>query len=315
MDHNLPLVSIIVPCFNYGALLPEALRSVLAQTYTQWECIIVDDGSTDDTAAKSFAFCGVDRRFKYIRQDNKGLAGARNTGLRCATGDYIQLLDADDILPERKLERHVSLLRGNPHVDLVYGTAHIFEGSLEALSTARAIVMAAPKSGSGVQVTETLLQDNMFLAHCPLFKTSLARDLGGFEETMVTCEDWNFWFRAAVRGAIFSFVDDEDTRVFARSHGQNMSRHRKNMWAGRLHFYELAHKILDDLPSQYPDKDYLTKQCAMRWLRMQSRLELTYGSMLQGLWLTVHALFRNAFNWHDLRDSMYWLRQRMQGRL
>jgi len=91
-------VSVVVPTHNYAHFLPVALDSVLAQTYRDWECIIVDDGSTDDTAAVADVYVRRDPRFRYIHQANRGLAGARNTGVRNARGDGIQFLDADDRL-------------------------------------------------------------------------------------------------------------------------------------------------------------------------------------------------------------------------
>ena len=133
MNIESPLVSIIVPCYNYGHLLHETLESVVAQTYQNWECIIVDDGSTDNTRQVAMNYIDNDSRFLYQYQKNKGLASARNTGFKLAKGYYIQLLDSDDILPPEKIQRHVTILKTRPEVDLVYGRVSIFEKQLSNL--------------------------------------------------------------------------------------------------------------------------------------------------------------------------------------
>lgn len=96
-------VSVIVPSYNYGRLISETLDSVLSQTYRDWECIIVDDGSTDNTRQVVERYVRRDDRFKYIHQENKGPAGAKNRGILNASGEYIQLLDADDLLHPGKI--------------------------------------------------------------------------------------------------------------------------------------------------------------------------------------------------------------------
>jgi glycosyltransferase involved in cell wall biosynthesis len=107
------LVSIIVPCFNQGHYLNDALNSIMLQTYKHWECIIVDDGSTDSTATISKEWVNKDNRYKYFYQSNKGLSSARNTGIDCSSGDFIQFLDADDIILPSKLEKQLLDLKSN----------------------------------------------------------------------------------------------------------------------------------------------------------------------------------------------------------
>ena len=105
-------VDVIVPCYNYARFLPEALESVLAQTHQDWECIVVDDGSTDDTYEVARRFGERDARIRAVRQDNAGPAAARNHALRLGSGEYVQLLDADDKLADvRAVEEHVDRRR------------------------------------------------------------------------------------------------------------------------------------------------------------------------------------------------------------
>ncbi|MBF1605067.1 MAG: glycosyltransferase family 2 protein, partial [Prevotella shahii] len=104
-------ISVIVPCYNQEAFLDESLASVANQTYTNWECIIVDDGSTDSSALIAKAWQEKDARFKYFYQENKRVSGARNTGLTLAQGDLIQFLDGDDLLQPTKLEESVEAFK------------------------------------------------------------------------------------------------------------------------------------------------------------------------------------------------------------
>ena len=118
-----PLVSIIMPAYNAAEFLAEAIRSVLCQTYREWQLIIVDDGSNDATFAFASAF--DDPRIEVIRQDNAGASAARNTALKHARGDLITFVDADDILPEAALTLRVDFLRDNPRIDIASGPIRV----------------------------------------------------------------------------------------------------------------------------------------------------------------------------------------------
>ena len=100
MSGERPLVSVVIPCFNQARFLGAAIASALAQTHTPVEVVVVDDGSTDDTAAVTARFPGV----RYVRQENAGLSAARNTGLGKSRGAYLAFLDADDVLLPRAAE-------------------------------------------------------------------------------------------------------------------------------------------------------------------------------------------------------------------
>jgi len=98
------LINIIVTCYNQAHYLDEALQSVLDQTYPDWECIIVNDGSTDYTEEVAQKWVEKDSRFHYLKKENGGLSSARNAGLELAKGEYIQFLDSDDFLVNTKLQ-------------------------------------------------------------------------------------------------------------------------------------------------------------------------------------------------------------------
>ena len=121
-----PLVSIIVPCYNQAEYLPEALDSVLAQTYSNWECIIVNDGSPDNTEEVAKTYCEKDKRFKYLNKENGGVASARNEGIKASTGEFILPLDADDMIGTQYLEKAIGYFNLFPETKLVYCNARFF---------------------------------------------------------------------------------------------------------------------------------------------------------------------------------------------
>lgn len=115
------MVSIILCTYNRENLLPLAVNSVLAQTYREWELIVVDDGSTDSTREIIRNFRRKEKRIRYYHQKNRGLAAARNTGLRLAKGDLICFVDSDDELSPRHLEYRVLFLKEHPGIDFLHG--------------------------------------------------------------------------------------------------------------------------------------------------------------------------------------------------
>ena len=119
-------VSIIVPCYKLGKYLPEALDSVLAQDYADWECIIVNDGSPDSTAEVADSYCAKDTRFKSLDLENGGVIRARNKGVEASTGDYLLFLDADDILFPDYIGKAVRAMEENPALLVVSGPVEQF---------------------------------------------------------------------------------------------------------------------------------------------------------------------------------------------
>src|SRR5690606_20859240 len=127
-----PLISIIVPCYNVEAFIKKALQSIYLQTYTNWECILVDDGSKDQTKNEIDVWLKKDSRFKYFYQDNQGLSGARNTGLKKASGEFVYFFDSDDLIDSITLEDLNLLIDSN--IDIVIGKNAITEGQSNQIS-------------------------------------------------------------------------------------------------------------------------------------------------------------------------------------
>ncbi|MBR6132879.1 MAG: glycosyltransferase family 2 protein [Bacteroidales bacterium] len=119
-------VSIIVPCYQQAEFLSDALNSIVAQTYCNWECIIVNDGSTDNTPDVASNYCQKDARFKYVEQNNQGLATARNNGIKASIGEFILPLDADDLIDPTYIEKAINHFQDYPETSIVYCRAKLF---------------------------------------------------------------------------------------------------------------------------------------------------------------------------------------------
>ena len=123
-------VSIIVPCFKQAHFLDEALQSVLNQTYTNWECIVVNDGSPDNTEEVAEKWCKKDNRFKYVFQKNRGLSSARNAGIKISNGKYILPLDSDDIIDDHFLEKLVPHIEKDETIAIITSYSKFFSGTI-----------------------------------------------------------------------------------------------------------------------------------------------------------------------------------------
>ncbi|HEV3470614.1 MAG TPA: glycosyltransferase [Pyrinomonadaceae bacterium] len=227
------LVSVIVPTYNYARFIGEMIESLLRQTYARWECVIVDDGSADDTQEVVARFAASDRRIRYFRQENRGQPGALNTGLRLAAGDYVQFLDADDLLGPRKLEAHVECLRRRPDVDIVYGATRFFvtregEAPPEAWDGAR---LRLPEGTfAGRDVLPHLLRANIMTVNSSLMRRRVVEAVGLFDESLSPIQDWDYWLRAALAGMSFRFEEEEGALALVRAHAASASRNRAVMY-------------------------------------------------------------------------------------
>jgi len=185
-----PAVTVVIPTFNRAAIVVRAIRSVLGQTCQDWELIVVDDGSTDGTeqAVRSFS----DNRIKYIRHDrNRRVSAARNTGIRCAQGEYVAFLDSDDEWLPETLQKELEVFRNSdPAVGLVYTGKIILDERGNVLK-----VRMPTKSG---WVYDAML-DRHFVgspSRVTIKKQVLDR-VAGFDETFVNCQDFDLWLRVA----------------------------------------------------------------------------------------------------------------------
>ena len=191
------LVSIIVPCYQQAHYLSEALHSVLEQSYYNWECIIVNDGSPDNTELFAQDWLVKDSRFQYLYKENGGLPSARNAGIRQAKGEYILALDADDILHLDYLKQTVPVLESNDQLAIVSCYRYFF------IKNRTNIIKEYKASGSNYC---DLMFENKLMPSS-LFRKQCWEEVGGYDESMVKgFEDWEFWLNVTKRGWEFQFV-------------------------------------------------------------------------------------------------------------
>lgn len=177
---NNPVISVIVPCYNQAIYLPEALQSVLEQEFQDWECIIVNDGSSDNTEEIAKEWEEKDKRFRYIYKPNSGVADARNQGIKEALGEYILPLDGDDKIGSRYIADALSIFHKNPTVKLVYSDVILFGSKNQELKTAE-------------YNYEDMLTEN-HISVSGIFRKDDFIYVGGYNRNMIEgLEDWDFW--------------------------------------------------------------------------------------------------------------------------
>jgi len=218
-----PLVSIIIPCYNQARYLPLAIRSVLVQSRPDWEIVLVNDGSTDDTATVAAQF--TDTRIHYIYQTNQGLSAARNTGIRATQGRYLAFLDSDDEWEPEFLEKCVQTLELNPNLAGVY-TRNIFidqEGQVLPHIGGEMVALAAFRNRT--------LEGGYFPPNAVLVATTVVREMGLFDVTLTSEEDWDLWLRISERYAMQSIAQP---LARYRSYTGSMSTNAARMHSNRI---------------------------------------------------------------------------------
>src|SRR5918995_1847634 len=215
--HGLPdygKVSVVIPCYNQAQFLGEAIQSVLSQSYQAFEVIVVDDGSTDDTKEVASAYAVEDSKVRLVRQQNTGLAGARNRGLAEASGEYVVFLDSDDRLLGEALEVGVRELESHPECAFVSGhyRAIAADGSLLWKP------YEPPIERDGYLV---LLQYSFGMPAVVMYRRWVFEEVGGFDGTVDAAADWDLYLRVARRFPIY-----HHGRVVAgyRQHGTSMNQ-------------------------------------------------------------------------------------------
>lgn len=214
-------ISIIIPSYNSARLLPQAVESALRSSFPDFEIIIVDDGSTDRTdelVGKNWQR----EEIRYIRQNNKGLAGARNTGIRTAQGEYLVFLDADDIILPDKLAVQKKYMDEHPGTDVVYSGSQWFVE--DDVDDTRPVEFPVYEGN----VLEHLLFGNFIHVNSVMVRRQKALDAGLFDESLRELEDWDLWLRMALGGATFGFTPGILSKVRIRKGSMTSNQQRMN---------------------------------------------------------------------------------------
>jgi glycosyltransferase involved in cell wall biosynthesis len=194
----MPKVSVVIPTYNREKFVSEAIQSVLRQTYIDFEIIVVDDGSTDNTKTAVGDF--KDPRIRYEYQEHRGVSAARNTGIRLSTADYVAFLDSDDLYLETTLEKSVNSLESHKQVGFSYGERYNIRENGEVMHSAS----KSPSRGSSkvidsIEQTRELISAYPKVTSAPTVRRSCIEKIGGFNEDLWFAEDYHFYIRLAKR--------------------------------------------------------------------------------------------------------------------
>ena len=264
------LVSVVIPAYNAEKYLAHTVESVRAQTLDSWQCLIADDGSTDDTAAIARELCARDTRIQLVQQSNGGVSTARNLGLEKSNSNapFVLFLDADDLLePQaleilvRTLQKHEDVVACHCNAFYIDGDGHrIEDGVLEELMRTRPFF-------DGRRIAKSQAQDPTTFAAavtlcptvtpgCALMRREAFHQIGGFASDLSTVADWDFWIRLT-RLSDLIFVDE--ALLAYRRHNSNMSTDRRKAIA---EVQKLRSKAIDS-----PDNSTKQRQTAKRAYR------------------------------------------------
>jgi glycosyltransferase involved in cell wall biosynthesis len=215
------LVSVVVPCYNQAHFLDEAVESVLAQSYSRFEIVVVDDGSTDNTSEIAEQYRGV----RCIRQDNQGLSAARNSGLRYSEGEYVVFLDADDRLLPEALQAGIECLKSHPECAVAFGPYRLVASDGSFLKQRRQPVVDEDSYAA-------LLKRNYIgVPAVMMYRRAVFESVGGFDSSVDASADADLYLRIARRFAVCSH---ETVVAEYRQHGVSMSSNSARMLRASL---------------------------------------------------------------------------------
>lgn len=212
----MPLISVIIPVYNGEKTIRETIESVLNQTFSDFELIVINDGSQDSTLEIVSSI--PDPRLQVFSYPNAGLAASRNRGISKATGKYISFIDADDLWTPDKLEEQLRALQANPQAAVAYSWTDCIDESGQFLHTGSHLTV------NGDVYANLLVVNFLESGSNPLICQQALKEVGGFEASLNPAEDWNMWLKLAAR---YRFVGVSSTQVLYRVSVNSMSA---NVW-------------------------------------------------------------------------------------
>jgi glycosyltransferase involved in cell wall biosynthesis len=254
----MPQVSVIIPAYNAMTYLPETVESVLKQTFTNFEVLIIDDGSSDNIVEWVSGLS--DPRVKLISQENQGVSVARNTGIARAQGEYVAFLDADDLWQPTKLEKQVHYLEGNPAVSLVHTWMVLVDERCK--STGRVMT-----SNAECDAWKQLLEQNTVLTSSVMVRHCCFETVGTFNQNLRAVEDWDVWIRIA---SCYRFALIKEPLVLYRQHPSNTT---KNWQVLEQDFRLVIEKAFHSAPSELmylKNRSYGYANLYLAWKTLQT---------------------------------------------
>jgi glycosyltransferase involved in cell wall biosynthesis len=275
-----PVVSVIIPTYNSVHFVTQAIASVLAQTFQDFEVLVIDDGSTDNT--KEVLKKKYGDKIHYLFKTNGGVSSARNFGIEKAKGKYLAFLDADDIWLPEKLEKQISLLEAAPEIGLCYAGAIVVDEDLNPKNYVEAEQYEDATEG-------LLLKMNILILSSSFIRSEIVRQTGGFDSEFSTCADKEYWLRLSL---LTKLAPVEDYLVKYRQVSGSMSSDPKLSKTDTLNvlrkFFGSA-----DLPAKYKK---LENKAFSNSLMVISGEFLHNGEWKDSIYCMWQALLYNPFN-------------------
>ncbi len=267
----MPAVSIISPAYDVAPYLGDAIESVLAQTFTDFELVVVDDGSTDSTLEIANDYARRDRRVRVQHQPNGGISTARNCALRTASGAVFAILDSDDLWHPTFLERQLAILDRHQHVDIVTGNAWFLGSRLNGQC-------ARPWPDlRGTPDLAAILRDETSVFIMSVFRRRVYEAIGGFDESLRTNEDYDYWIRAAAAG--FTFWRNDEPLGHYRRRDDSLSASEVRMLRGILCVLAKARPAMLDRPAELAILDAQVTRFETERLAAEARAALDTGDV------------------------------------
>lgn len=274
----MPTISVVIPAYNAERTILETIKSVQQQTFSDFEIIIINDGSTDSTLELIQSI--KDERLKVFSYENGGLPMARNRGISLAKGEFIAFIDADDLWTPDKLELQLAALKQHPEAGLAYSWTYFMDEQGTTLSP------SVPIFFNG-NVQTNLLKNNFIASGSnPLIRRQAIESTDGFDSTLKSCEDWEYWLRLS---ANWDFVVVPKHQIFYRQSSISMSSKVQVMEDAGIRVIE---KIFQTVPS---DMKYLKNQslawiyqyCTQQYLKQDSSSLDGVNQASQKLWKAI----------------------------
>jgi glycosyltransferase involved in cell wall biosynthesis len=280
MGQGIPLISIIIPTYNHHDVVLATLDSVFAQTLTDFEVIVINDGSPDDTAAVLRPLIDAGR-IRYFEQSNAGQSTARNRGIELARGQFIALLDDDDLWPTDKLQWQSQALLAQPAAGMIYGSSSQFGEQTD---------LPAPAAGApSGWVYEKFLRYNYIRSPGQtLIRADLLRKLGGFDTSIWGADDWDLYLRLAKEATV---IFEPRLALLYRVHTGNASRNIARMFQNTT---KVRRKHLGFWPRPgqmrlwWACRQYVINRCCYDYIHTAE------ARMTEGKWKEARRLFLSA---------------------
>lgn len=289
------LVSIIMPAYNASSFISEAINSVINQTYVDWELIIVDDGSTDNTAETIKNWLEIDKRIQYFYQENGKQGKARNLGIAKSKGIYLAFLDADDLWLPEKLSCQVDEIQ-NKKADLVFSDSFIFKDQNLNAQKSMGVLSSKFYDKNDLQL---FLEENKIPILTVLVKKEKVIEVNNFSENkdIQNVEDYHLWLKLLISGSIFYSSD----KILAkyRVHDNSATSNERSV-------LNKIPNLLYDLISRYPQqKKLLEKELKLKFRLFYKRNLFTKSEL--SIWIKKNTEFLSKQNFNFIYQTLNFL--------